>query len=131
PISKGFIAATRSNPVHSVLADQNRNLVLIIWITNWDEQTHDSLIDEILVNLGQSAEEIARQRDLLNRFVYMNYAHEHQKVYERSISRENLAEMIKIKEKYDEKDVFGRLWQGGFKLPRVSKDQADDHRTEL
>ncbi|KAI3602125.1 fad binding domain-containing protein [Moniliophthora roreri] len=131
PISKGFIAATRSNPVHSVLADQNRNLVLIAWIANWDESTHDTLIDGSLVNLGQSAKEIARQRGLFNGFVYMNYAHEHEKVYERSVSRENLAEMIRIKKKYDEKDIFGRLWQGGFKLPRVSKVQVNGDRTEL
>ncbi|KAI3605197.1 fad binding domain-containing protein [Moniliophthora roreri] len=129
PISKGFIAASRDNPVHNVLAEQDSDLVLTIWGALWDDPAQDTLVGEALVKFGESVEGMARQRGLLNEFVYLNYAHEHQKVYERSISREKLARMVRIKEKYDKGDVFGRLWQGGYKLPKGSSDGG--HRTEL
>ncbi|ESK95421.1 fad binding domain-containing protein [Moniliophthora roreri MCA 2997] len=121
PINKGWIAASEGSPVHKVLAEKDdEDLILVLWYALWDNPAHDALIDSAIVGFGESAEELARQRGLLNGFVYLNYANQRQKVYERSVSKDNLAKMIGVREKYDKENVFGRLWRGGYKLPRTS-----------
>ncbi|KAJ7938386.1 hypothetical protein B0H13DRAFT_1851822 [Mycena leptocephala] len=61
------------------------------------------------------AENEARQRGQLHRFVYMNYALGTQRVME-SIGNENLAKMRKIQEVYDPQGLFKNYWKGGYNL---------------
>ncbi|KAK7034663.1 hypothetical protein VNI00_012305 [Paramarasmius palmivorus] len=120
PINKRWIAASEGSPVHKVLAEKDEDLILVVWYALWDNPAHDTLIDDAVVAFGESAEESARQQGLLNGYVYLNYANQRQKVYERSVSKDNLAKMIGVREKYDKGNVFGRLWRGGYKLPQAS-----------
>ncbi|EEB97622.1 hypothetical protein MPER_03024 [Moniliophthora perniciosa FA553] len=119
PINKRWIAASEGSPVHKVLVEKDEDLLLVLWYALWDNPAHDVLIDNAVVAFGESAEELARQRGLLNGFIYLNYANQQQKVYERSVSKDNLAKMIGVRDKYDKENVFGRLWRGGYKLPRT------------
>lgn len=56
----------------------------------------------------------AKERGLLNRFVYMNFASNQQSVLE-GLGPENLSRMKKIKQKYDPERLLD-LWRGGYKL---------------
>ncbi|KAK7460702.1 hypothetical protein VKT23_009419 [Stygiomarasmius scandens] len=68
-------------------------------------------------DLGTWSEETARERGILNNYIYLNYANEEQPVYTRSVSQADMKKMMSVKRKYDAEDILGRLWVGGFKLP--------------
>ncbi|KAJ8091247.1 hypothetical protein PM082_024516 [Marasmius tenuissimus] len=67
---------------------------------------------------GTWGEEEARRRGILNDFIYLNYANEDQRVYERSVLPQDLNRMRAIRKKYDSSGTFQKLWRGGYKLPQ-------------
>ena len=75
-------------------------------------------MNQAIRDLGVWSEGVARERGILNRFLYLNYANEEQPVYIRSVSQKDMARMMDVKRKYDAKNTLGRLWIGGFKLPK-------------
>ncbi|KAF5340906.1 hypothetical protein D9758_012163 [Tetrapyrgos nigripes] len=138
PITRGFSAAsseTGENPFRNVLMESGDDLALVLLSAYWDHRADDEAMYDGMRKLGSWSEDTARQRGILNDFIYLNYANEEQPVYARSVNRDDLARMRKVKQTYDSEDVLGRLWKGGFKLPH---DSSDEHwgfesaaRTEL
>lgn len=62
------------------------------------------------------AEDTARARGLLHPFIYMNYAGVNQDVMGRSVDPEDMENLLRIRETYDQDHVFEKLWKGGYKL---------------
>ncbi|KAK7460695.1 hypothetical protein VKT23_009410 [Stygiomarasmius scandens] len=78
------------------------------------------------------SEETAREGGIFSNFLYLNYAHGEQPVYTRSVSKKDLVQMMSVKRKYDAEDVLGRLWAGGFKLPKDKPETViESSHTEL
>ena len=71
-------------------------------------------------------EETAKERGLYNAFVYPNYANGLDLDFYGSLGKRSLTKMQKVKQKYDPEDVFGRLWKGGFKLPKGDIEKVHD-----
>lgn len=62
----------------------------------------------------KAATELARERGLLNKYIYLNYALDTQHVLE-SYGAESLKKMREIKSKYDPDNLL-EVWKGGWKL---------------
>jgi hypothetical protein len=75
-------------------------------------------LEEVAHKLGTSAESEALKRNILNDFIYLNYADEKQPVYERSIAHNDMERMRRVKKAYDPAGIFDQLWRGGYKLPK-------------
>lgn len=91
-------------------------LAVVLIFTFWTSPSDDAIMTRKTMELARWSEDAARSRGLLHPFVYANYAGDHQDVMGKSVSRENMAQMRKIRDMYDEHHVFKELWNGGFKL---------------
>ncbi|ESK86560.1 fad binding domain-containing protein [Moniliophthora roreri MCA 2997] len=132
PITRGLIAATSRSPFQNALKASNDVLFLVPIVSTWTNSRHDEVIEEATNKLGAWAEKEAARRGLLNDFIYLNYANKNQPVYERSMTREDIARMRRTKEMYDSTGIFDKLWRGGFKLPKQEMESKVAHdRTEL
>ncbi|KAK7438622.1 hypothetical protein VKT23_017955 [Stygiomarasmius scandens] len=121
PITRGFLTAsseTGGNPFKSVLEESEDDLALIAYLISWKDAADDEVMNQAIRDLGIWSEGVARERGILNRFLYLNYANEEQPVYTRSVSQKDMARMMDVKRRYDAKNTLGRLWIGGFKLPK-------------
>ncbi|KAF9258567.1 FAD-binding domain-containing protein [Marasmius fiardii PR-910] len=132
-ITKGFIAASQEHPFYDVLNEAEGDLILLLLELAWESPEDDGKIENVISNVRAWTEVSTRERGVFNRFVYPNYASGNQDVYVESLSKASLAKMMKVKQKYDPENVYGRLWKGGFKLPIAVKDSYDHShdRTEL
>ncbi|KAF5340904.1 hypothetical protein D9758_012165 [Tetrapyrgos nigripes] len=135
PIAQSFLTAsskTGGNPFRKVLMESEDDLAIVEFIISWRNKADDEAMYNAIRKLTTWGEDTARQRGIFNSFIYLNYASDEQPVYARSVNRDDLARMRKVKLTYDSEDVLGRLWKGGFKLPH---DSSDEHwyaaRTEL
>ncbi|KAJ8082801.1 hypothetical protein PM082_008657 [Marasmius tenuissimus] len=129
--SKSFIGANPESPVYDVLSEPNDNLILVLLELHWDNPEHDTEVNKAVDDIRAWSEETSKERGLYNAFVYPNYANGLDlDFYGNSLSKRSLAKMQKVKRKYDSEDVFGRLWKGGFKLPRGDAEKVHD-RSEL
>lgn len=88
-----------------------------LFLISWTDPTHDSVMNRASRTLGAWSESLARQRGILNDFVYLNYANDEQDVYGRSVSTRDLERMREVKGVYDKEGILGQLWRGGFKIP--------------
>ncbi|KAF5354563.1 hypothetical protein D9758_011191 [Tetrapyrgos nigripes] len=126
PIAKSFMRAsseTGANPFRNVLMESKEDLALILLISTWRDQSNDKAMYKAMSKLGAWSEDTARQRRILNNFLYLNYANEEQSVYARSVNQEDLARMRRVKKMYDLDNALGRLWKGGFKIPDDDSDE--------
>ena len=89
-------------------------LILITWTNPADEAVMRNATDAF----GTWGEKEARRRGILNDFIYLNYANEEQRVYERSVLPQDLDRMRAIQKEYDSLGTFENLWKGGYKLPK-------------
>lgn len=99
-------------------------------MTNWEDPADDKKMKEATNKLGKVIQDEARKLDLLANFTYINYANKDQSVYEKSLTPEDLAKMLRIRQAYDPSAMFRTLWKGGFKLPEILVDK-DAPRDEL
>ncbi|THU79384.1 FAD-binding domain-containing protein [Dendrothele bispora CBS 962.96] len=121
PITQGFLTAsekTGGNPFRKVLMESGDDLALISFLVSWKDAADDETMYKAIAELGAWSEELATQRGILNNFIYLNYASGEKPVYARSLSKEDMTRMKSVKRTYDADDVLGRLWKGGFKLPK-------------
>ena len=81
----------------------------------WTDPSDDDLFTQKTADYLKQAEDMAKDRDLLDPFIYMNYAFGGQDVLG-SFGAENLGRMRKIQSVYDPKGDFAKLWKGGWKL---------------
>lgn len=68
----------------------------MLFFVTWTDPADDTVMEEATKKLGKMAEDEARRRELLVDFLYLNYANREQKVFERSLTAENLEKMHKI-----------------------------------
>lgn len=94
-------------------------------MTTWTEAVDDVEMKDATNAFGAWIENEARKRDLLDDFVYLNYANGEQRVYERSVTAEDLQRLKDIRKAYDSSGAFQRLWKGGFKLPTGDSQPSD------
>jgi hypothetical protein len=89
--------------------------LVLLGSTLWSDPADSVLIKEKLSEYWMWSERTARDRRLLHRFIYMNYANAKQDVMG-GPGAENLEVMRRIKNVYDSENRFGSNWKGGFKL---------------
>ncbi|KAJ8079619.1 hypothetical protein AAF712_012728 [Marasmius tenuissimus] len=118
PFTKGFIEASKDAAVYDVLHEANDNLILVLVELQWDNGSDDAELDKAVADIQNYSEKTAKERNLFNSFVYPNYALGTQDFYRNSVSQPNLTKMQSIRTKYDPKNVFAKLWKGGYKLPQ-------------
>ncbi|UKZ84028.1 hypothetical protein TrVFT333_011844 [Trichoderma virens FT-333] len=122
---KSFINATKESPIFNALG-------LDIHIRmEWETPDDDAALEEAAYELGTLAEAEARKRGILNDFIYLNYADGKQRVYERSITPDDMNKRIEVKKAYDPAGMFDILWRGGYKLPvgSYNKIRADEENS--
>lgn len=97
-------------------------------MANWEDPADDKKMKEATNKLGYLVQKEARNLNLLVNFTYLNYANKDQSVYEQSLTPEDLARMLKIRDKYDPSGVYRTLWKGGYKLPKTygERDASKD-----
>ncbi|EHK51139.1 hypothetical protein TRIATDRAFT_269378 [Trichoderma atroviride IMI 206040] len=95
PFPKKFIEGNRGSPVYNTMKESDEDLT------------------------RELVQKEARNLDLLVNFTYLNYANKDQPVYEQSLTPEDLARMLRIRDKYDPSAIFRTLWKGGYKLPET------------
>jgi hypothetical protein len=81
----------------------------------WTDASFDERIATILEDTIAWGIQTAKSRNLLDPWVYLNYALPTQSPYD-SYGAENVRQLKAIKEKYDPSNNFGKFWSGGFKL---------------
>jgi hypothetical protein len=91
------------------------HLVVILGSLFWSDPADGPILKPRFQAFYEWAENEARARGLLNRFLYMNYAMGSQDVMA-SIGPENLAKMREIQAIYDPASVLKNYWKGGYKL---------------
>ncbi|KAJ7456914.1 hypothetical protein FB451DRAFT_1183448 [Mycena latifolia] len=116
PINVGFMAAGSRNGGNPMgMSTDDGDLILLLATVFWSDPADDSILIPKFNAFFEWAENEARQRGLLNRFIYMNYALREQKVME-SVGEENLFKLREIQGVYDPQGVFKKYWKGGYKL---------------
>lgn len=103
---------------------------MVLIMTNWEDPAHDKRMKDATNKLGELVQNEAGNLDLLVNFTYLNYANKDQSVYEQSLTPEDLARMLRIRDKYDPSAKFRTLWKGGYKLPETSVEK-DAFKDEL
>jgi hypothetical protein len=87
---------------------------LINLSTRWDKAEDDERVMQANANVVRRMQEEAKRRDMVNEYLYMNYASQFQDVIgSYGESAEKLREVAK---KYDPTEVFQKLQPGYFKL---------------
>jgi hypothetical protein len=81
----------------------------------WTDESFDARINTILEDTIAWGIQTAKSRNLLEPWLYLNYALPTQSPYD-SYGAENVQKLKVIKKKYDPSNKFGQLWSGGFKL---------------
>lgn len=106
----------------------NEDLFVLLFVSSWTDPADGEEMRTVIRQLASWSQQEAIERDLLEDFVYMNYASGVQDALMRSIGPENLSRMLDIQKQYDPGNVFGTLWSGGFKLRDPTVDVADTRR---
>jgi FAD/FMN-containing dehydrogenase len=88
-------------------------------MTNWENPADDKRMKEATNRLGTMVQKEAHNLNLLVNFTYLNYANKDQSVYKESLTPEDLARMLRIRDEYDPSGIFRTMWRGGFKLPET------------
>ncbi|KAM0255738.1 hypothetical protein ACHAQJ_005492 [Trichoderma viride] len=105
-------------PVFIALGQGEYDLVNIHIHVEWTNPDDDAALEEMANKLGTSAEAEAQKRNILNSFIYLNYADGKQPFYERSITPYDMERMIRVRKTYDPAGKFDQLWKGGYKLSK-------------
>lgn len=84
---------------------------------SWTDPEDDGKIKATTQDFLRWSTDTAKQRNLLNRFIYLNYALNTQPVLA-SFGAENVRRMKAVQKKYDPKGLL-KVWKGGYKLDEV------------
>ncbi|KAF4588015.1 oxygen-dependent FAD-linked oxidoreductase family protein [Pleurotus pulmonarius] len=116
PISVTHLQATeRAGGTPQGLSPADGDLILLNLNTVWLEESDDAAMQAAVREVINWGTKEAKKRNVLHPWLYINYALPDQKVYD-SYGKTNVNALLKIKNKFDPKNTFGKLWKGGFKL---------------
>ncbi|KAJ7735838.1 hypothetical protein DFH07DRAFT_843276 [Mycena maculata] len=116
PVNSGLAAAgTRRGGNPSGLSPDSGDLILSAITVTWVDPADDAILKATTQAYLAWARELAAQRGLLNKFIYLNYAFGTQDVFG-AVGDDNLVELRRIRGIYDPEGVFGKYWVGGYKL---------------
>ncbi|PGH07714.1 hypothetical protein AJ79_06191 [Helicocarpus griseus UAMH5409] len=90
-------------------------LLLVLVSVMWASEADDEAVLEAVAGIINSIRREARSRNMLNDFIYMNYASQFQSVVE-SYGPANQKRLIEVARRYDPSCVFQTLQPGYFKL---------------
>jgi hypothetical protein len=99
------------------LEDSNEDLVIVLATTTWSFASSDVIVNKVMKQFIEQAEEVSKKMGVWHRFVYPNYAAGWQDPMA-GYGGMNLAFMKEVSLKYDPKGVFQGQVPGGFKLQR-------------
>ncbi|KAJ6578865.1 hypothetical protein DFH09DRAFT_1449184 [Mycena vulgaris] len=116
PINVGLVAAGSRNGGNPMgMSTEDGDLILLLASLFWSDPADDVILIPKFREFFEWSENEARERGVLNRFVYMNYALGTQQVME-SVGEDNLARLREVQGVYDPQGVFRKYWKGGYKL---------------
>ncbi|KAG7089974.1 hypothetical protein E1B28_011599 [Marasmius oreades] len=124
-LQKSFIARTAGSPVFNALTQANDDLVFILLLVTWDDPADELVMRNATNALGAWGEAEAERRGVLSQFVYLNYANEEQRIYERAVTKEDLDRLRTVQKTYDPSGTFVKLWKGGYKIPAAGYHGAE------
>ena len=81
----------------------------------WSNAEDDEAVQTATSNIISRTRALAKEMNVLHRFVYQNYANRSQDVYG-AYGEENREKLLRIQRKYDPDGIFTRLQPGYFKL---------------
>ncbi|OKL62375.1 hypothetical protein UA08_02265 [Talaromyces atroroseus] len=90
-------------------------LLVVSIPTTWEDPRLDARIESSSRELIAQIERLAKQSNLDNGYVYMNYASSTQQV-QKQYGEDNLRRLEEIARKWDPQGKLARLWPGYFKL---------------
>jgi FAD/FMN-containing dehydrogenase len=95
-------------------------ILLINLSMRWDKVEDDARVLQANANVVRRMQEEAKRRDMVNNYLYMNYASQYQDVI--GSYGESMERLKSVAKKYDPTEVFQKLQPGYFKLdgPPVS-----------
>ncbi|KAI9847853.1 MAG: hypothetical protein M1837_001746 [Sclerophora amabilis] len=105
------------NPNILGLDASDGNTVWLCMTIAWSLKKDDDAITAATTTFINDATKYAKERNLFNDYIYVNYALQSQDPYQ-SYGSENHARLKSISEIYDPDRVFQKLVPGGFKLER-------------
>ncbi|KAJ7146111.1 hypothetical protein C8R44DRAFT_863918 [Mycena epipterygia] len=110
PINVGLAAAVSKNGGKLMgMSTDDGDLIFLLASLFWSEPADDAILIPKFHEFFEWCENEVRQRGLLSRFLYMNYALGNQRVME-SVGDENLAKMRKVQAVYDPQSILeGRV----------------------
>lgn len=115
-ISSSHLRASQERGGNSMgLSPDDGPMVMIHFLTSWDDAALDETILRSTRRLVRKAEETTRQLGAYRPFVYMNYGGEWQDVMPR-YGMANYIALLRTSLRYDPRRDLQRLWRGYFKL---------------
>lgn len=87
----------------------NLENTVVLVMTNWDDPADDKEMKDATNKLGKLIQTEARNLNLLVNFTYLNYVNKEQSVYEQSLTPEDLARMLSVRDVYDPSGIFRAL----------------------
>jgi hypothetical protein len=106
PIPIPPLTPKANHPNHDAVMNLNWG-----WASSLDDATVYAAIDRFV----SRSVDLAKERGLDNRFIYINYASQDQDVFA-GYGEVNERRLREVRREYDPEDVFWRLWRGYFKL---------------
>lgn len=115
-ISSGHLKASQQRGGNSMgLSPEHGPMVMMHFLTGWDDKALDKVILESTRELVRAAEKKTQQLGAHRQFVYMNYGGEWQNVLQR-YGPENYIRLLQTSLRYDPWRDLQRLWKGYYKL---------------
>lgn len=96
-------------------------LINVLLTMTWKDEEQDEEVQDLIRDIGNLVEVLARRHGKYRSFKYMNYANHEQDVIQ-GFGDKNKAFLKKVAAKYDPKGVFQKLQPGAFKLDKGSWD---------
>lgn len=99
---------------------------MVLILVTWTDSADDEVLKATTQRLGALAKEEANKLGKLDPFIYLNYANGEQPVYENAVTPEDLKRMLHVRDMFDPKMTFDKLWKGGYKLPGKNVRNNED-----
>lgn len=118
PIPLNVLEAMQKNGGNALgLKPSNGPLIMISFPTSWTDPQNDELVEDSTRKLIGDIEAKAKEYNVYNSYVYLNYADIKQEV-QKGYGEENYKRLVEIARKYDPEGKLAALWKGYFKLDR-------------
>ena len=119
PLSRSLLQASKDAGDNAKNIDPSDGpLLLVLFNQTWTAPEDDGRVAKAVEHLLAECRKIAEERGLLHRYIFTNYAYEHDDPI-RGYGEESLARLKAVSEKYDPKRLFQEAVPGGFKLSKA------------